>query len=177
MAVFSSLRAASNNLIAARSLLKNQVRNGGSFVVRPSRWGWDTFKDQLHFYILIAAIPWGIAITAANVFVGPGELKPIPEGYRPEEHEYHRNPVTRFMVKTFKASSQATYEIHLHEIWEEQKIAEMRQLRDEVHRQMQLHGDYKGWYYRDDIATYTRAQRNSADTSISARGGRFYGDT
>ena len=66
------------------------------------------------------------------------------------------------------------------------QIAEMRSLKKEVHRQMQIHGDYKvsgekaqkafstlsksfhdgihivnsqGWYHREDIAKYARIQR------------------
>ena len=76
----------------------SQVRNGGHYSVpiRPSRWVYDKFKDDVHWYFMLAAIPIGIAITAVNVLVGPAELRPIPEGYTPADWEYHRNPISRF---------------------------------------------------------------------------------
>merc|ERR1712018_1049446 len=81
-----------------KNLIQNQVRNGGGYSVpiRPSRWVYDKFKDDVHFYFMIAAIPIGMTVAAINLFVGPGELTPIPEGYVPREEEYHRNPITRF---------------------------------------------------------------------------------
>ena len=30
---------------------------------------------------------------------------------------------------------------------------------------MQIHGDYKGWYHRDDIAHYARLQREASNYS------------
>merc|ERR1711872_1111336 len=126
MVVFSSLRTIlkpSN----VKNLIQNQVRNGGGYSVpiRPSRWVYDKFKDDVHFYFKIA-----------NLFVGPGELTPIPEGYVPREEEYHRNPITRLITKYLKTGIQETFEVHLHEMWELGKISEMRQLKAEVKRQM-----------------------------------------
>ena len=37
----------------------------------------------------------------------------------------------------------------------------MRALKFEVQRQMNIHGDYKGWYHRLDIARYSRMQRRA----------------
>ena len=65
--------------------------------IRPSRWVYDKFKDDVHFYFMLAAIPIGMTVACINLFVGPGELTPIPEGYVPREEEYHRNPVTRYV--------------------------------------------------------------------------------
>ena len=78
-----------------------------SVPIRPSRWVYDKFKDDVHFYFMLAAIPIGITITAVNVLVGPGELRPIPEGYQPKEEEYFAHPISRLVttftsVRTFK---------------------------------------------------------------------------
>lgn len=60
------------------------------FVIQPSRWQYEKFKDLLHFYLLVGAIPFGLISLYANVFIGPAQLAPIPEGYVPQEHEYYR---------------------------------------------------------------------------------------
>merc|ERR1711874_64598 len=176
----------SSSVSLARAAFQNQARgfrtsrrclDTPSITVRPSRWTWDIFKDQLHFYILIAAVPIGALITYLNVFVGPAELRPIPEGYVPKEIEYERSPVVRWLKTTFNRPGwQERYERQLHDVWQEEKTINMKQLRDEVHRQMKLHGNYKGWYYRDDLAHYTRVFRKSQESSLECQGHRFYGD-
>lgn len=61
-----------------------------TMTITPSRWQWHKFKDQVHFYILLGAIPLGLLITYVNVFIGPATLTPIPEGYEPNHWEYYR---------------------------------------------------------------------------------------
>jgi len=141
---------------------------------RPSRWLYDKFKDDVHFYILLGAIPVGIFIVSMNVFIGPAKLEVIPEGYKPQEWEYYRNPTVRFLVKHFKRGHQQDYETTLHNIWEAEKIAEMRALKKEVRRQMQIHGDYKGWYHRQDVASYARRARVGQEFNTSTQGYKFY---
>lgn len=58
--------------------------------IQPSRFQWHKMKDYFHFYFLLGAIPVGIGITLANVFIGPATLEEIPEGYIPKEWEYHQ---------------------------------------------------------------------------------------
>lgn len=60
------------------------------FVIQPTRWQWHKFKDLLHFYTFVGAIPLGLISLYANLTIGPAELAPIPEGYVPKEHEYFR---------------------------------------------------------------------------------------
>merc|ERR1719213_962295 len=171
MVVFSSLRTILKPGLT-KNLLANQARNGGGYSVpiRPSRWVYDKFKDDVHFYFMLAAIPIGMTVACINLFVGPGELTPIPEGYVPREEEYHRNPVTRLLTKHFKTGIQENFEVHLHEMWELGKISEMRQLKAEVKRQMAIHGDYKGWYHRSDIAHYSRMKRRNDEVASGAGG-------
>lgn len=98
MSVFSSLRRVLNT----KTVLQSQVRNSGySVALRPSRWVYDKFKDDLHFYFMLGAIPTGLAITLINLFYSNGQLSTIPEGYTPKEHEYHRNPITRYECLAF----------------------------------------------------------------------------
>lgn len=98
-----------------------------TFVNRTSRWGYK-FKDHLHFCILLTALPLGILITAVNIFVGPAELTPIPEGYNPKEEEYYRHPISRFLVRNFRESEQERYEKFLFCVWENEKTSRMKQL-------------------------------------------------
>ena len=44
-----------NAMLYADMLLLSQVRNGGHYSVpaRPSRWMWDKFKDDVHFYFML----------------------------------------------------------------------------------------------------------------------------
>merc|ERR1712106_1190847 len=156
--VFSSLRTILKPG-TIKPLVQNQVRNGGHYNVhiRPSRWVWDEFKDDLHWYFMLAALPIGIAVTAVNVLVGPATLSPI----------------SRFIMKHFKHGIQENFEVHLHGMWELGKISEMRQLKAEVKRQMAIHGDYKGWYHRQDIAHYSRVKRESNENSMRGGGHKF----
>merc|ERR1712106_1313847 len=153
MVVFSSLRTILKPG-TIKPLVQNQVRNGGHYNVhiRPSRWVWDKFKDDLHWYFMLA---------------------PIPEGYHPTEEEYHRHPISRFIMKHFKHGIQENFEVHLHGMWELGKISEMRQLKAEGKRQMAIHGDYKGWYHRQDIAHYSRVKRESNENSMRGGGHKF----
>lgn len=44
------------------------------------RWNFEIFKDNMHFYFMLGAVPIAVGITAVNVLQGPAVLKPIPEG-------------------------------------------------------------------------------------------------
>jgi len=167
MAVFSSLRRVLN----PKSVLVSQARNSGySVAIRPSRWTWDKFKDDLHFYVLLSGIPIGLGITLTNLFYSNPALSAIPEGYTPKEWEYYPNPITRFITKNFKIGYQELYECHLHNMWESAKVCEMKQLKAEVKRQMALRGDYKGWYHRADMARYARINREMINEQTGGRG-------
>lgn len=61
-----------------------------TMVIQPSRFQWNKWKDYLHFYSLVGAIPCLTVIFLTNVFIGPATLEPIPEGYQPKHWEYHR---------------------------------------------------------------------------------------
>lgn len=60
------------------------------FNLTPSRFQWHKFKDSLHFFVMIGAIPAGAVVFLVNIFIGPATLTPIPEGYTPKYWEYHK---------------------------------------------------------------------------------------
>lgn len=61
-----------------------------NFVIVPSRFQWDKFKDLLHFFTMLGLIPVTAVVFYVNVFIGPARLTPIPDGYVPKHWEYHR---------------------------------------------------------------------------------------
>lgn len=60
-----------------------------NMAIKPSRWSWNRFKDLVHFYFFLGAIPATAVILYINLFIGPARLAEIPEGYTPEPYEYH----------------------------------------------------------------------------------------
>lgn len=74
------------------SVIVRQMSDHGhrEFVITPSRFQWDKFKDLLHYFVMIGLVPVTAVVFYANVFVGPAKLTPIPEGYTPKHWEYHR---------------------------------------------------------------------------------------
>jgi len=167
MAVFSALRP------LARQLAASGRRKMGGMAIHPmpSRWAYDRIKDDIHFYFFVAAIPLGIFHLYMSITVGEAKLTAIPEGYKPKEWEYYKNPISRLMVKYCKPwTLQQEYEMNLHGLWETIKVSEMVALKLEVQRQQAIHGDYKGWYHREDIARYTRIARQSDEMNVASRG-------
>ena len=84
--------------------------------VRASTYTWRQFYDDVHFYLCLTGIPVLILITAVNIRVGPATLTDIPEGYEPQQHEYYRHPITRFLVKYMIETPQSIYERSMYSI-------------------------------------------------------------
>lgn len=72
------------------SVVVRRMSDHREFVITPSRFQWDKFKDLLHFFVMIGVIPITAIVFYANVFVGPAKLTAIPEGYVPKHWEYYR---------------------------------------------------------------------------------------
>ncbi|KAB7502159.1 NADH dehydrogenase [ubiquinone] 1 beta subcomplex subunit 5, mitochondrial [Armadillidium nasatum] len=72
-----------------------QVRKAGGgprkMEIMPSNFSWHQFKDYLHFYLMVGIIPLTLLVTYCNIFIGPAELREIPEGYVPKKWEYYRH--------------------------------------------------------------------------------------
>ncbi|CRK90345.1 CLUMA_CG003985, isoform A [Clunio marinus] len=129
----------------------------------PTRFQWHKFKDMLHYYLMVGAIPVTLLILYTNIFIGPAQLTEIPEDYVPKHWEYHRHPITRFMARHFYASPQQDYEKMLHLLADEQEKMKVRQLEKDIHAKMADRKDYQAYYYRPALAKYHRVAKKAAE--------------
>ncbi|XP_049767156.1 NADH dehydrogenase [ubiquinone] 1 beta subcomplex subunit 5, mitochondrial [Schistocerca cancellata] len=184
MVVWSSLstallRVRPNIVPATSSALKNfnsvpiRCMSGHgprTMPLQPSRFQWNKYKDLLHFYIFLGAIPVGLIIFFTNVFVGPATLAEIPEGYEPKHWEYFRHPITRFLARYLFPNPQQEYEKFLHYSYEEDEKAKIRKLEKEIKAKMAERSDYQAYYYRPAIAKYHRISKEASNYLESLRG-------
>uniref|UniRef100_A0A4Y7LP77 NADH dehydrogenase [ubiquinone] 1 beta subcomplex subunit 5, mitochondrial n=1 Tax=Eubosmina coregoni TaxID=186181 RepID=A0A4Y7LP77_9CRUS len=152
MAVMSLLR--SPNTLISKSLIREMSGGHHTFQIKPARWSWNKFKDMLHFYTMVAVIPSTIVITCINIFIGPAKLVPIPEGYNPQEYEYHQHPITRWMAKNITKSYQQEYEMHLHNIYEQEYRMKLRATEAKVKAKMRENQDVQTYYYQPVSTRY-----------------------
>ncbi|XP_050521889.1 NADH dehydrogenase [ubiquinone] 1 beta subcomplex subunit 5, mitochondrial [Daktulosphaira vitifoliae] len=149
------------------------VRNMGGhhmMIIKETKWQWTKFKDLIHFYVLVGVIPLTIVIAYTNIFIGPAQLAPIPEGYRPKHWEYHRHPITRWFARYIYPSPQQQYEKYLHTLYEEDEKFKIRMLTKEIEKKMKERSDYKSFYYRPISANLHRVSKESMDRSEEAAG-------
>jgi len=134
-----------------REIATTLVRTGGAdrmFVITPSRYSWTKYKDAFHFYFMLGMIPGLAVVFLVNVFIGPPKLAPIPEGYIPKEHEYHKHPFTRWMMKYFFSSHQQVYERNLFYMAQQEQKRTMKMLTRRVEDLMAYRGDYPNYFVR-----------------------------
>ncbi|CAG7834329.1 unnamed protein product [Allacma fusca] len=137
-----------------RSIATSLVRKGGHdriMTITPSRYNWQQYKDQLHFYIFLGVIPLSVLVFLVNVFVGPATLQEIPEGYTPKHYEYSPHPVTRFLARYYYWNPQENYERNLHYIKEQDEIRKMRLMTWKVRDLMRDRGDYPNFFMTKGI--------------------------
>jgi len=136
--------------VPLRSIATSLVRAGGghdkTMYITASRYNWQIYKDQLHFYLMLGIIPLSIVVFLANVFIGPAKLQEIPEGYTPRHWEYFSSPVTRFFARYCFWNPQENYERNLHYLMEEDEIRRMRLMSSKVTRLMRERGDYPNFF-------------------------------
>jgi len=161
MAIFSSLRALRPIIgagIKAASI--NQQKNAlqmvqkrwsgnehRTFDIHASRWSWNKFKDELHFYLLLGIIPLGTLILYCNIFIGPATLADIPPGYEPQVWEYHKHPIQRWFARYAYKPPDEDYEKMMCHLQSEHEKTQFKQLETKVRQLMADRGDYQGWYY------------------------------
>ncbi|XP_034951766.1 NADH dehydrogenase [ubiquinone] 1 beta subcomplex subunit 5, mitochondrial [Chelonus insularis] len=141
-----------NGTISACQAAKNEpfkrfMSEHRLFPLGPSRWNWHKFKDYFHMYVCLTGIPIAISIFLINIFIGPAQLAPIPEGYVPKHWEYERHPITRFFARYLLTSEQQEYEKNLHFLWAEQERRKLRMLETQVNELIQNRVDYQHQYY------------------------------
>uniref|UniRef100_A0A4Y7NL48 NADH dehydrogenase [ubiquinone] 1 beta subcomplex subunit 5, mitochondrial n=1 Tax=Moina brachiata TaxID=675436 RepID=A0A4Y7NL48_9CRUS len=132
-----------------------------NMAIKPSRWSWNRFKDLVHFYFFLGAIPATAVILYVNLFIGPARLAEIPEGYTPEAHEYHAHPITRWMARKFAASYQQEYEMMLHHIYEEDYKKKLRLAEKRIRQKMMEKDGAETFYYQPVTARYQRFAKDS----------------
>jgi len=147
-----------------------QMRSYNHMSIKPSRFQWNKFKDQLHFYIMLGVIPITGIILYTNIFVGPATLEQIPEDYEPDYWEYHRHPISRFLARYILPSPQQEYEKMLHYVFEENEKALIRKLENDIRQKMAESNDYQAYYYRPVLAKYWRVSKEAADELEALRG-------
>ncbi|KAK9881912.1 hypothetical protein WA026_018106 [Henosepilachna vigintioctopunctata] len=152
------------------AIFQRKMSEHRTFAITPSRFSWDKFKDMVHFYILLGAIPATIFITYCNVFIGPATLSEIPPDYIPKHWEYYRNPVTRLIAKYTSLNHQQEYEKYLAYIFMEDEKRLLRKIQYEVKEKIKERDDYQAYYYRPVLAKYVRQSKEAADYIESIRG-------
>lgn len=138
----------------------------------PTRMQWHKFKDTLHFFIMIGAIPATAIIYYANVYIGPATLTETPADYEPKHWEFHRHPISRFISRYIYTSPQEEYEKTLHTIYVEQQKMKLRKLEKEIKEKMAERRDYQAYYYRPVTAKYHRVAKQVADELDALEGDR-----
>lgn len=134
-----------------------------TFPLTSSKYVWTTFKDKVHFYFMLGAIPAGLVITYCNVFIGPATLSEIPEDYTPKYWEYHRHPITRFIARYITLNPQQEYEKYLAHLFIENEKKMIRFLEDDIKLKMKERDDYQAYYYRPVLAKYHRRVKQATD--------------
>lgn len=128
------------------------------FVVEPSRFQWHKFKDLVHYYVMVGAIPCVAVTLYANIFIGPATLTEIPEDYEPKHWEYYRHPISRWIARYMVPSEQQDYEKMCHAVFEEHEKARIRLLERKIKKSMAKNQDYEAYYYKPVTAKYLRNQ-------------------
>ncbi|XP_045620413.1 NADH dehydrogenase [ubiquinone] 1 beta subcomplex subunit 5, mitochondrial [Procambarus clarkii] len=178
MSVVSCLRAGSLPFRSActpaqcLAIIRREMGGHGprKMVITPSRWQWHKYKDMLHFYTMLGVIPLGTLVFLVNVFIGPAELAPIPEGYTPKYWEYYSHPISRFLSRYMCTSHQQDYEKYLHFMYDENEKKQIRLTEKKVRDLMSERGDSKAMYYRPILTRYHRMVRDEYEKLEHIRG-------
>ncbi|KAH7642264.1 NADH dehydrogenase (ubiquinone) SGDH subunit [Dermatophagoides farinae] len=151
MTLLSTLKVLARNGVI-RDCQKISVRfsgHGHKMHIQPSRFVWSTFKDYLHFYFMLGAIPLTLITAYANIVVGDAELTDIPEGYTPHHWEYYKHPITRFFAKYCFLDRALAYESSVSKLAEESEKILIHRVKQQLKMMMAEKADNKAWYYTE----------------------------
>merc|ERR1711962_942532 len=133
----------------AQTLGQISVRNGGAnrIPIIQSKYDWTRFKNDLHFFLMLGAIPTFSLIAYANIFIGPAELAEIPEGYEPKPWEYEEHPIRRWFAKYIYEEPEKTHERSLDVLHRKREERYWKRLERKVKELQSDRLDYRGWYF------------------------------
>ncbi|KAK7093709.1 NADH dehydrogenase [ubiquinone] 1 beta subcomplex subunit 5, mitochondrial-like [Littorina saxatilis] len=140
---------AGRNQLASPPVSTGVIRKMGSnrMQVLPSRFEWERWKNDIHFYLFLGFAPMGLLIMYCNLVTGQAELTDVPEDYEPMPWEYYKGPIERWFARYIYEYPEKRYERTLHVLWEEGERVKVRKLEKKVRALMHDRQDYKGWYY------------------------------
>ncbi|XP_078487045.1 NADH dehydrogenase [ubiquinone] 1 beta subcomplex subunit 5, mitochondrial [Ciona intestinalis] len=99
------------------------------------------FKKLVFQYFLIGAIPAAAIILYSNLFVGDAVLcDHDPELYEPQEYEYYKHPISRFLAKYVMENPKLSYYKEIYIIERNQRIERQRRLINQVETLQALEG-------------------------------------
>lgn len=162
----TSLLALSKNGQVMRGLRTSPLQlsgHGNHFEIKPSQWQWTKFKDFVHFYVMLGALPCLAVMFVTNVFVGPATLTEIPEGYTPQHWEYHKHPITRFIARNFHPSPQELYEKKLDRLYEKDELQKLFLLTNKIDKLMSERLDQQVYYYKPVHTNHFRLRKEEAE--------------
>lgn len=184
-----------NNAFVIAALQLRHMSEERRLHITPTRYAWQKFKDTVHFYLMVGLIPVGVLVFYTNVFIGPAQLSPIPEGYVPKHWEYHRvsadwnayvyavrsltifrllpsiqHPITRWLARYIYSPPQQDYEKWCHQWYEDAERRQLRILDKQVKELMRQRNDYEAYYYRPATAKYVRLSRDNAEHLLDVVG-------
>uniref|UniRef100_S4R9X9 NADH dehydrogenase [ubiquinone] 1 beta subcomplex subunit 5, mitochondrial n=1 Tax=Petromyzon marinus TaxID=7757 RepID=S4R9X9_PETMA len=87
------------------------------FFIEPTKYFDNRFLNLTIFYLALTGVPAAIIITYINVFVGEAKLAEIPEGYIPENYEYHKCKLEHWETKVVEHGDISEYEILLSKVF------------------------------------------------------------
>lgn len=163
--MLSKIQAATqlNRFILQQHLLNNITSKRWSghnnMNIHPSNFGLNHVKNMLHLYFMLGIIPIAVITTICNIRANP-ELAEIPEGYEPLPHEYHKQPLARWMAKYLYRPNELEMEVHLAK---QEKVSEeqlLRQITLRVEKVMSFYNDHRSKFFTPFYGEYFRIGRN-----------------